>query len=117
MDIKSLERAHIVETLLAVNGSRKLAVERLGMADRTASRLLATLVSADALSRHGSGRAAIFREHAHSLLSLQSQDQTSAKAAASNNRSAASTPASNSTKVTVTPDECDTKCRFEMALL
>ncbi len=97
--------------------TKRMAVERLGMADRTASRLLATLVSADALSRHGSGRAAIFREHAHSLLSLQSQDQTSAKAAASNNRSAASTPASNSTKVTVTPDECDTKCRFEMALL
>ena len=35
MDMKSLERAHIVETLLAVNGSRKLAVERLGISERT----------------------------------------------------------------------------------
>jgi two-component system response regulator FlrC len=34
MDMKSLERAHIVETLLAVNGSRKLAVERLGISER-----------------------------------------------------------------------------------
>jgi two-component system response regulator FlrC len=35
MDMKTLERAHIVETLLAVNGSRKLAVERLGISERT----------------------------------------------------------------------------------
>ena len=35
MDMKALERAHIVETLLAVNGSRKLAVERLGISERT----------------------------------------------------------------------------------
>jgi two-component system response regulator FlrC len=35
MDMKSLERAHIVETLLAVNGSRKLAVQRLGISERT----------------------------------------------------------------------------------
>ena len=34
MDMKSLERAHIMETLLAVNGSRKLAVERLGISER-----------------------------------------------------------------------------------
>jgi two-component system, response regulator FlrC len=34
VDIKSLERAHIMETLLAVNGSRKLAVERLGISER-----------------------------------------------------------------------------------
>jgi two-component system response regulator FlrC len=35
MDMKSLERAHIVETLLAVNGSRKLTVQRLGISERT----------------------------------------------------------------------------------
>ena len=35
MDMKSLERAHIIETLAAVNGSRKLAAERLGMSERT----------------------------------------------------------------------------------
>jgi two-component system response regulator FlrC len=34
MDMRSLERAHIVETLLAVNGSRKLAVQRLGISER-----------------------------------------------------------------------------------
>jgi len=34
LDMKSLERAHIVETLLAVNGSRKLAVQRLGISER-----------------------------------------------------------------------------------
>ena len=34
VDMKSLERAHIMETLLAVNGSRKLAVERLGISER-----------------------------------------------------------------------------------
>lgn len=34
IDMKSLERAHIMETLLAVNGSRKLAVERLGISER-----------------------------------------------------------------------------------
>ena len=34
-DIKSLERAHILETLAAVNGSRKLAVQRLGISERT----------------------------------------------------------------------------------
>ncbi len=34
-DIKSLERAHIMETLAAVNGSRKLAVRRLGISERT----------------------------------------------------------------------------------
>ena len=34
-DIKSLERAHIMETLVAVNGSRKLAVQRLGISERT----------------------------------------------------------------------------------
>lgn len=35
LDMKSLERAHILETLLAVNGSRKLAVQRLGISERT----------------------------------------------------------------------------------
>ncbi len=35
LDIKSLERAHIMETLVAVNGSRKLAVQRLGISERT----------------------------------------------------------------------------------
>jgi len=35
VDMKSLERAHIMETLLAVNGSRKLAVQRLGISERT----------------------------------------------------------------------------------
>lgn len=35
MDMKTLERAHIMETLNAVNGSRKLAVKRLGISERT----------------------------------------------------------------------------------
>ncbi|MDA8095410.1 MAG: sigma-54 dependent transcriptional regulator [Betaproteobacteria bacterium] len=35
MDMKSLERAHILETLAAVGGSRKLAAQRLGMSERT----------------------------------------------------------------------------------
>ena len=35
LDIKSMERAHIMETLVAVNGSRKLAVQRLGISERT----------------------------------------------------------------------------------
>lgn len=35
MDMKALERAHIIETLNAVNGSRKLAVQRLGISERT----------------------------------------------------------------------------------
>lgn len=34
-DIKTLERNHIMETLAAVNGSRKLAVQRLGISERT----------------------------------------------------------------------------------
>ncbi len=34
-DIKSLERDHILQTLAAVNGSRKLAVEKLGISERT----------------------------------------------------------------------------------
>ena len=34
-DMKSLERTHIMETLNAVNGSRKLAAQRLGMSERT----------------------------------------------------------------------------------
>ena len=34
-DLKSLERAHILETLAAVNGVRKTAAERLGMSERT----------------------------------------------------------------------------------
>jgi len=35
MDMKALERKHILETLEAVNGSRKLAVQRLGISERT----------------------------------------------------------------------------------
>ena len=35
MDMKSLEKAHIIETLNSVNGSRKLAVKRLGISERT----------------------------------------------------------------------------------
>ena len=35
LDMKSLEKAHIIETLNAVNGSRKLAVKRLGISERT----------------------------------------------------------------------------------
>lgn len=35
LDMKTLERAHIMETLAAVNGSRKLAVQRLGISERT----------------------------------------------------------------------------------
>jgi len=35
LDMKSLERAHILEALEAVNGSRKLAAQRLGMSERT----------------------------------------------------------------------------------
>lgn len=35
LDMKSLERTHILEALAAVNGSRKLAAQRLGMSERT----------------------------------------------------------------------------------
>ncbi len=34
-DLKSLEKAHIMTTLASVNGSRKLAVQKLGMSERT----------------------------------------------------------------------------------
>ena len=34
-DMKELERRHILETLASVNGSRKLAVEKLGISERT----------------------------------------------------------------------------------
>lgn len=34
-DLKSLEKVHIMDTLASVNGSRKLAAERLGMSERT----------------------------------------------------------------------------------
>jgi two-component system response regulator FlrC len=34
VDMKSVERAHILETLKSVNGSRKRAVERLGISER-----------------------------------------------------------------------------------
>jgi two-component system response regulator FlrC len=34
-NMKNLEREHILATLKAVNGSRKLAVERLGISERT----------------------------------------------------------------------------------
>lgn len=35
IDMRSLEKAHILETLAAVKGSRKLAAERLAMSERT----------------------------------------------------------------------------------
>lgn len=35
IDMKSLERAHILETLAQVNGCRRRAVERLGISERT----------------------------------------------------------------------------------
>jgi two-component system response regulator FlrC len=35
LDMKSLERNHILETLAAVNWSRKLAVQKLGISERT----------------------------------------------------------------------------------
>jgi len=35
VDMKSLEKAHIMETLAAVKGSRKLVAEKLGMSERT----------------------------------------------------------------------------------
>ncbi len=35
VDMKTLERAHILETLALANGSRKLAAEKLGMSERT----------------------------------------------------------------------------------
>lgn len=35
LDLKSLERLYILHTLAAVNGSRKAAVERLGISERT----------------------------------------------------------------------------------
>ncbi|MEW5943385.1 MAG: sigma-54 dependent transcriptional regulator [Pseudomonadota bacterium] len=35
LDMKSAERAHILETLAAVGGSRKLAAQRLGISERT----------------------------------------------------------------------------------
>ena len=35
LDMKSVERKHIMDTLRAVNGSRKLAIERLGISERT----------------------------------------------------------------------------------
>ncbi len=34
-DLKSLEKAHIMTTLASVNGSRKLAAQKLGMSERT----------------------------------------------------------------------------------
>ena len=34
-DLKSLEKTHIMATLSAVNGSRKLAAQKLGMSERT----------------------------------------------------------------------------------
>ncbi|MCA1939047.1 MAG: sigma-54-dependent Fis family transcriptional regulator, partial [Dechloromonas sp.] len=35
MNIKDLEREHILQTLAEVGGSRKLAIERLGISERT----------------------------------------------------------------------------------
>ena len=35
LDLRSLERLYILQTLAAVNGSRRAAVERLGISERT----------------------------------------------------------------------------------
>jgi two-component system, response regulator FlrC len=35
LDLRSLERLHILQTLASVNGSRRVAVERLGISERT----------------------------------------------------------------------------------
>lgn len=35
LDLRSLERLYILQTLAAVNGSRRVAVERLGISERT----------------------------------------------------------------------------------
>ena len=35
MSMKDLEREHILQTLSEVGGSRKLAIERLGISERT----------------------------------------------------------------------------------
>lgn len=35
LDLRSLERLFILQTLAAVNGSRKIAVARLGISERT----------------------------------------------------------------------------------
>lgn len=35
LDLRSLERMFILQTLAAVNGSRKVAVQRLGISERT----------------------------------------------------------------------------------
>ncbi len=35
LDLRSLERLYILQTLAAVNGSRRAAVARLGISDRT----------------------------------------------------------------------------------
>ena len=55
-DMKSLERSHIMETLAAVGGSRKLAAERLGMSERTLRYKLARYREEDADT--GEGQAA-----------------------------------------------------------
>jgi len=52
-DLKSLERAHILETLAAVGGVRKAAAERLGMSERTLRYKLAQYRLEDATAREG----------------------------------------------------------------
>ncbi|MCW5622506.1 MAG: sigma-54-dependent Fis family transcriptional regulator, partial [Burkholderiales bacterium] len=50
-DLKSLERAHILDTLAAVGGVRKAAAERLGMSERTLRYKLAQYRLEDAGSK------------------------------------------------------------------
>jgi len=50
-DLKSLERTHILETLAAVGGVRKVAAERLGMSERTLRYKLAQYRLEDAAQR------------------------------------------------------------------
>jgi len=52
-DLKSRERAHILETLAAVGGVRKAAAERLGMSERTLRYKLAQYRLEDATAREG----------------------------------------------------------------
>ena len=56
-DLKSLERAHILETL-AATGVRKAAAERLGMSERTLRYKLAAIPTEEAQGKPGRQRLA-----------------------------------------------------------
>jgi two-component system response regulator FlrC len=56
-DMKTLERTHIMETLAAVGGSRKLAAERLGMSERTLRYKLQRYREEDAATGEGQATA------------------------------------------------------------